>query len=96
MKKFIASKNVPFDLKEIFDFIAPHNKQAARKTVDDIYKKFHDIADNKYIGHKREDLTDKDYRFLSVYSYMIIYDPNTSPVTILRVISGYRNTSKVI
>ena len=43
------------------------------------------------IGHRREDLTPEDFRFWSVYDYLIVYDPSTNPLAVVRVLHGRRD-----
>jgi antitoxin ParD1/3/4/toxin ParE1/3/4 len=45
------------------------------------------------MGHLREDLADEALRFWRVYSYMIIYRPDSQPLEIVRVLHGARDTS---
>jgi antitoxin ParD1/3/4/toxin ParE1/3/4 len=48
------------------------------------------------MGHLREDLTDEPVRFWSVYSYVIVYDPETQPLQILRILHGARDVRRVL
>lgn len=45
-------------------------------------------------GHLREDLGD-DLRALVVYSYLIVYRPETRPLQVWRVGSGHRDVPKL-
>jgi hypothetical protein len=40
------------------------------------------------IGHTRQDLTDQPVKFWSVYSYLVVYDPESRPLTIVAVLHG--------
>ncbi|HJD55081.1 MAG TPA: type II toxin-antitoxin system RelE/ParE family toxin [Rickettsia endosymbiont of Pyrocoelia pectoralis] len=79
------------DIKDIWLYIANDSVAAAENVIENFEKAFYKLADNPNMGSKREDLTNKPVRFWIVYNYYIIYDPNTSPLQILRVISSYRN-----
>lgn len=57
---------------------------------------FRFIARNRGIGHLRKDLTDLPVRFWAVYSYLIIYRPDRSPVYIVAVIHAARNVEKLL
>jgi plasmid stabilization system protein ParE len=48
------------------------------------------------MGHVREDLTDKTFRFWSVYSYLIVYKMDTKSIEIVRVFSGYRDIESLL
>lgn len=49
------------------------------------------VAETPGIGHKREDLTDEDVRFWTVYKYHVVYRPETKPLEIIAVISCWRD-----
>jgi plasmid stabilization system protein ParE len=38
------------------------------------------LASQPGAGHVREDLTSRPVKFLPVYSYLIVYDPEAKPV----------------
>jgi len=54
------------------------------------------LANTPYLGHKREDLTPRPLRFWPVGSYLIIYKPDTKPLEILRILSGYRDVAGLL
>lgn len=46
-------------------------------------------------GHTRADVTDKSYRFWSVYSYVIAYRYDDESLTVVRVVHGRRNLRRL-
>jgi len=54
------------------------------------------LGANPGIGHAREDLTHLPVKFWPVYSYLIVYDPETRPVQILRVLHGMRDVEEIL
>jgi len=48
------------------------------------------------MGHVREDLTPRSVRFWPLYNYLVVYRPDTKPLQILRVLSGYRDIAKIL
>ena len=48
------------------------------------------------VGHVREDLTGRPVKFWPVYSYLIVYDPETEPIQILRVLHGMRDVEEIL
>lgn len=40
---------------------------------------------------EREDLTDERFRFWSVFDSLIVYEPDASPLVIVRVLHGSRD-----
>lgn len=96
MRDFVFSPEARLDLIHIQDFIAQDNPFAAATVIDEIFDAFELLADHPMAGHKREDLTIRDVRFWNVHSYLIIYDPHTSPIGIVRVLSGYRDIMHIL
>jgi len=43
------------------------------------------------MGHTRADLTERPMRFWPVHSWLVVYKPESHPLLILRVISGWRD-----
>ena len=55
-----------------------------------IRSKFAYLADFPQGGHWRRDLTAAEVRFLAVYSYLIVYRPETKPLQIVAILHGRR------
>ena len=64
---------------------------AADRMRDNIYEAINKLADMPGMGHRREDLTRQALLFWPVGKYLIIYRPDTAPLEIVRVVSGYRD-----
>ena len=47
-------------------------------------------------GSKRRDLTGDRVRWWTVFKWVVIYDPEPSPITILRVIHGARDLDRML
>lgn len=60
------------DLREIFNYIAEDNIDAAGKVLDRFLEVFELLGDNPDMGHFRDDLTTHPVRFFPVYSYLVI------------------------
>jgi len=54
------------------------------------------LAQSPLMGHLREDLTDEPVRFWSVYSYVIVYDPETQPLQIIRILHSARDLRRIL
>jgi antitoxin ParD1/3/4/toxin ParE1/3/4 len=55
------------------------------------------VADRPDLGHFRRDLTDKPLRFFPVRgTYLIVYDPASEPLAVLRVIHGARDVLSLL
>jgi hypothetical protein len=47
-------------------------------------------------GHTREDLTARQVKFWSVFSYYVVYDPDSDPIEIITVIHGARDVQQLL
>jgi len=54
------------------------------------------LAEYPGAGHSRPDVRDPEVRFATVYPYLIAYKYDDQAVTVLRVLSGYRDFGKLI
>lgn len=79
------------DIDEIITYLAQENPVVARTFLDSLFAAMDNLAEFPEMGHIREDLTDRPVKFLTFkWHYLIIYKP-TSPVEIVRVLSGFRD-----
>ncbi len=93
---YIVSRDAKEDIAAIWEYIAFDNPVAADTVLQELYEAMQILGDHPGVGHKREDLTHLPIKFWSVRHYMILYDPQTRPLHILRVISGYRDIEGII
>ncbi len=93
MNKYFLSDAAEQDVDEILTYIAKENHDAALKFLNALYECMDLLAINPQIGHVREDITDKPVLFWTFkWHYLIIYK-NSSPIEIIRILSGYRDIS---
>ena len=79
------------NIEEICAFIAEDSINAAVRISEALERAFEQLAATPEIGHKREDLTARPVKFWSVYSYLVMYDPASVPLTIIAVLHGARD-----
>jgi antitoxin ParD1/3/4/toxin ParE1/3/4 len=91
MKPFRLSSEAARDIREIWSYIAADSVKAARKVRLALFDACQRLAEIPRVGHTREDLTDQPVLFWPVASYLIIYDPNSKPLSIVRVVHGARD-----
>lgn len=96
MARFILSPEARDDLREIRDFIARDSGEAALRVLAELRTAMTRLAEMPEIGHIREDLADEPLRFWSVYSYMVVYRPDSRPLEVVRVLSGYRDIAELM
>jgi plasmid stabilization system protein ParE len=87
------------DLFEIWSYIARDNVDAANRLEDAIYKACAFLAEGPYRGGGREDITKLPLRFWTVpafSNYIIVYDPASDPLQIIRILHGSRDIQAVL
>jgi antitoxin ParD1/3/4/toxin ParE1/3/4 len=94
MKSYRLTPAAVDDLFEIWKFIAEQNLTAADDVEADLLSNCQRVAERPDLGHYRRDLTDKSVRFFTVRdTYLIVYDPATMPLEVIRVLHGARDVS---
>ena len=97
MKRLRINPLVVNDLKEIRDYIAEDNPDAAAETVEAIYKLFEDLQHFPYAGAdlSRRVSFKTDYKYYVMDNYVIIYRDQKDFVEIYRVVNRYRDITKI-
>jgi plasmid stabilization system protein ParE len=84
------------NVDEIADFIAEESVDAAIRVLEALEDAFQQLAEMPEMEHTREDLTDRPVKFWSVFSYLVVYDPASRPMTVLAVLHGARDVAKLL
>jgi plasmid stabilization system protein ParE len=84
------------DVDRITDFIAEDDVDAALRVYDALEEAFRHLAERPEMGHTRTDLTARPVKFWSVHSYLIVYDPASSPLTVIAVLHGARDVGNLL
>jgi plasmid stabilization system protein ParE len=96
MADFFYAPEARRDLLEIWEFIAQDNLDEADRIEREIEQAIAALAANPQLGHLRRDLTSRPVRFRAIYSYLIIYDPESRPLEVVRILSGYRDVAQLL
>jgi len=96
MPTYVLSPDALQDLQDIWDFIAFDNAQAADQLEDEFFEAFEKLARQPRMGHTRSDLTERDVRFWSTGSYLIVYRERLEHLQVLAVLHGSRDVPEVI
>ena len=95
MSQYVLAPDAQEDIKEIADYVTRQSPQNAAKVVRKLYEQFDRLADFPGLGHTREELRNDSLRVIAVYNYLVVYDPTTKPLKILRVVHGARDLRRV-
>src|SRR5437764_1860847 len=97
MRRFCLAPEARRDIRDIWSYIASDSVETAARVRQEIRDNCRRLAQHPYLGHRRQDLTSRrEVLFWPVYSYLIIYRPETKPLQILRVLHGKRNIKRVL
>lgn len=88
MQSYFLAEVAEQDIDNIVSYIAQDSPKTALKFLDSLYDTMGKLAENPFLGHTREDLTNRLVRFFTFkWHYLIIYKP-CKPIEIVRVLSG--------
>lgn len=99
MSHYRLTSKARSDLFGILDYIASDNPDAADRVEAAILADLDLLAANPRAGHIRADLTERPVRFWSVQrypNYLIIYNPDSSPLMVLRILHAARDTTRLL
>ncbi len=92
MTRYKLTGQAKCDVDDIVQYIA---LESSVDRAIDVYHKFREafrtLGDMPGMGHFREDLLSGRYKFWSVYSYVIVYEWDVSPIRIIGVVHGARD-----
>jgi plasmid stabilization system protein ParE len=95
--RYVLAPQAAFDLVEIWRYIKEQASVAiADRVVSTIRERIVFLAGTPGAGHLRKDLTDADVKFFPVYSYLIVYRPETDPLQIASVLHGRRDVEQIL
>jgi plasmid stabilization system protein ParE len=96
-RRYILAPQAARDLVQIWRYIRKESSQETADRVESvIHNKFVYLADFPKGGHLRRDLTAAEVRFLAVYSYLIVYSPETKPLQIVAILHAHRDVAKIL
>lgn len=96
MSKYQLTPEAQSNVDEIADFIAEESVDAAIRVLEALEDAFRQLAEMPEMGHTREDLTQRPVKFWSVFSYLVVYNPASRPLTVLAVLHGARDVAKLL
>jgi antitoxin ParD1/3/4/toxin ParE1/3/4 len=96
-RRYVLAPEAALDLVQIWHYI---KKESIAKIADRVEAAILDqvvsLAKRPGIGHWRKDLTDEAVKFFPVYSYLIVYRPDTKPLQVVAILQGRRNVEQIL
>ena len=95
--RYVLAPQAALDLVEIWRYIKNQASLAIADRVEsDIREKIVFLAGTPGAGHSRKDLTGEDVKFFPVYSYLIVYRPQTRPLQVAAILHGRRDVERLL
>jgi toxin ParE1/3/4 len=95
LKRLIIAPSASSDLREIHDFIAEDNADAASRWIDMLIDRFDLLRSQPGIGRQRDEIT-PGYRSVAEGDYIIFFRKcEDDAIEVVRVIHGKRDLSKI-
>jgi len=91
VSRYLFSRYVEEDLREISDHIARDNSPSTRRMMVRFVNAFRRLARRPELGHVREDCRIRQSRFWPVGAYLILHLATRTPIEILGVVHGARD-----
>jgi len=96
VRGYFLSPEADSDLNEIWTWVAKDSLDLADRLDSELREAFEALARMPGQGHRREDLTQRPVLFFPLYSYLIVYRPDTDPIQIMAVVRGTRNVKRLL
>jgi len=99
MSRYQFTPQAVDDLFEIWSYIARDNVEAANRLENAVHDACTFLAAGPLRGKTREDLTQLPLRFWAVQAfpnYIVVYDPETDPLQIIRILHGSRDILAIL
>src|SRR4051812_12555262 len=93
--RYLLAPEAATDLVQIWRYI---KKQSSMNMADRVESVILDrfLAENPGAGHWRRNLTNQPVKFFPVYSYLIVYRPETKPLQVVSILHGRRDVEQIL
>ncbi|HEY7352177.1 MAG TPA: type II toxin-antitoxin system RelE/ParE family toxin [Terriglobales bacterium] len=95
--RYILAPQAAQDLFAIWQYIKRQGGQAVADRVESVIRdRIAFLSENPGAGHWRGDITNHKVKFFSVYSYLVVYRPETKPLQIVSILHGRRDVERLL
>src|SRR5215470_2043293 len=96
MSGYLLTAPARTDVLEIWEYIADEDGvDRADHVATELEAAMRRLAEMPGMGHSRDDLGDESLRAWPVWSFLIIYRPETQPLQVIRVLHGSRDLNAI-
>jgi toxin ParE1/3/4 len=97
MSRYVLTLDAARDLVDIRNYIElQSHAEIADRVVAEIRARIELLCTSPGVGHSRKDLSGHDLRYFTVYSYVIVYRPATTPLEIVSILHGRRDVERIL
>ncbi len=95
--RYVLAPEAALDLVQIWRYIKEESSIEIADHVESvILDKVAFLAGFPGAGHWRKNLTDEAVKFFPVYSYLIVYRPDTNPLQVVSILHGRRDVEQIL
>jgi toxin ParE1/3/4 len=96
-RRYVLAPEAALDLVRIWRYIKDRSSIETADRVESVIRdRIAFLAGSPGAGHWRKDLTDETVKFFPVYSYLIVYRPDTKPLQIVSILHGRRDAERIL
>jgi antitoxin ParD1/3/4/toxin ParE1/3/4 len=96
-RRYLLAPQAAEDLAEIWRYIRDRSSGSMAKRVEAVIRgRIAFLSRNPEAGHWRKDLTSHQVKFFPVYSYLVVYRPNTNPLQVVSILHGRRDVENLL
>jgi plasmid stabilization system protein ParE len=96
-RRYVLAPDAALDLVRIWRYVKNNaSLEMADRVESAIREKIAYLSGRPGAGHWRKDLTDEPVKFFSIYSYLIVYRPETKPLQVVAILHGGRDVAELL
>ncbi len=91
-RNFVLTPEAEEDALAIWQYIADDDSEAAAdRVIARLYDECQKLGGMPGLGHERQALLDQRHRFWNLWSYLIVYRWQATPIQIIAIVHGARD-----
>jgi toxin ParE1/3/4 len=96
-RRYVLAPEAALDLVQIWRYIKKLSSVEMADHVESVIReRLVFLAANPGAGHWRKNLTGEAVKFFPVYSYLIVYRPETTPLQVVSILHGRRDVAQLL
>jgi antitoxin ParD1/3/4/toxin ParE1/3/4 len=95
--RYVLAPEAALDLVQIWRYIKKQSSTAVADRVESVIReRIVFLATTPGAGHWNKHFTEAPVKFFPVYSYLIVYRPETKPLQVVSILHGHRNVERIL